>query len=523
MYNFVLRGGILKRLISLMLCFLIIFLTCGCSGSDSASSTVRIVMNYCPDNLDPQLAETDETLAIVRNCYEGLFRLDDGKLKKAACSDYIVSDDGLEWVFTLRDAKWSDGKKVTANDFIFGLHRALAPETVAPNAQLLSCIKGASDALVGKASPTTAGIRAEGKDKLVITLEKPEADLPEILTRAMCMPCRKDVFVKAGGRYGMSSELMVSNGPFRVSSVSTSIQIVANEHYNGKFTPKVARAVFTYGTTDSERINSINSDIANMAVISSASLDEADAADLDVTRFDDTAWAVIINPSEKVVGDKKVSAALKKAVSSATYEDAMPSGYLTFGGVIADALMVENKPYEQFAKKRNPLLGDKKASKELIDALKQHNGKLPALTMIYPADSQLKPVAARLAQYWQQELGAVINIEAVSADTLNSRTGSGDYQLALCPITSNDGTAVNAVRAFVGDDERSEFGFVVDGLSSLVGLSGSVTAQSISKAEDILMNQPNIIPIAISGRCYAYSGELKNIRLDMLQGQIALY
>ncbi|MBQ2705099.1 MAG: hypothetical protein IJF58_06100 [Clostridia bacterium] len=511
----------MKRILSLLLCLCLLFCASGCSGSDSASN-VRIAMGTLPVNIDPQLAESGEELAIVRNCFEGLFRFDGGKIKKAACSDYSVSEDGLTWTFTLRKgAKWSDGKSVSAKDFVFGIQRALNPDTIAPYASLLYCIKGGESALKGEADPSTAAVYDKG-GKVVIELVSPQKDLPEILSKAMCMPCREDVFTMAGGRYGMSSELIVCNGPYYLASIDKSVYILKNEHYKGDFKPLFNKTVFTYGATDSEKIESLSNDISALSTLSGSSIDEAKQANLDLTAFNDTAWMVVINPAAKVVGDSAVASALKSAVDSHSYADALPTGFEVFGGVVAPRLTANGKDYRSKNNGLPTLKANENARDKLVAALKSYSGKMPTLTMLYPEGYELKVTAARLAQQWQQ-LGVIINIEAVGIQSLNNRLASGDYQIALCSLSADDGNAVSSLRAFAGEDGNGNFGFTVDSVTAAIGVTGSVTKSQLEQAEKELLKSPHVMPIAVSGHYYVHTDDAKKIGLDMHQGGIKLY
>ncbi len=512
----------MKSVLSLLLCLSLLFCAGGCSGSDSASN-VRIAMGTLPVNIDPQLAESGEELAVVRNCFEGLFRFDGGKIKKAACSDYSVSEDGLTWTFTLRKgAKWSDGKAVTAKDFVFGIQRALNPDTIAPFASLLYCIKGGESALKGEADPSTAAVYDKG-GKVVIELVSPQKDLPEILSKAMCMPCREDVFTTAGGRYGMSSELIVCNGPYYLTSIDKSVYILKNEHYKGDFKPVFNKTVFTYGATDSEKIESLSNDISALSTLSGSSIDEAKQAGLDLTSFNDTAWMVIINPAAKVVGDSAVASALKSAVDSNSYADTLPTGFEVFGGVVAPRLTVNGKDYRSKKDGLPTLKANKNARDKLVAALKSYSGKMPTLTMLYPDGYELKSTAARLAQQWQQQLGVIINIEAVGTSALNTRLAAGDYQLALCSLSADDGNAVSALRAFAGEDGNGKFGFTADSVTAAIGVTGSVTKSQLEQAEKELLKAPHVMPVAISGHYYVHTDDAEKIGLDMHQGGIKLY
>jgi len=87
-------------------------------------------------SLDPQVVEDTAGSDIVRDLFEGLYNQDaDGGIAPGVALSHTVSDDNLTYTFTLRDdAKWSDGKPVTAGDFVYAWQRAVDPELASPYA-----------------------------------------------------------------------------------------------------------------------------------------------------------------------------------------------------------------------------------------------------------------------------------------------------------------------------------------------------------------------------------------------------
>ena len=63
---------------------------------------------------------------------------------------WTTSPDGLTWTFYLREALWSDGVPVTAEDFVFAWQRLLDPRTAAPYAYFLYLVKNAEAINAGK-------------------------------------------------------------------------------------------------------------------------------------------------------------------------------------------------------------------------------------------------------------------------------------------------------------------------------------------------------------------------------------
>ena len=95
--------------------------------------------------LDPALSVDTTSSEILRNSYEGLYRLENnGKLSPALVTKEKISSDGLTYTFSLqKNARWSNNDPVTAADFVFSWRRALTPQTGAANVQLFDGIKNA--------------------------------------------------------------------------------------------------------------------------------------------------------------------------------------------------------------------------------------------------------------------------------------------------------------------------------------------------------------------------------------------
>lgn len=115
--------------------------------STSDGSTLRINLASEPDKLDPALNSSVDGSALASNSFVGLFIFDeDSNAVPALCDSYTVSEDGLTYVFTLKDGlKWSDGSDLTAADFEYSWKRAADPQTAADYAYLFDVFATGDD------------------------------------------------------------------------------------------------------------------------------------------------------------------------------------------------------------------------------------------------------------------------------------------------------------------------------------------------------------------------------------------
>ena len=65
---------------------------------------------------------------VLNNVMEGLFRLSkNDEVIEAGVQKYEVSKDGKTYTFHLRDAKWSNGDPVTAQDYVYAWKQLINP------------------------------------------------------------------------------------------------------------------------------------------------------------------------------------------------------------------------------------------------------------------------------------------------------------------------------------------------------------------------------------------------------------
>ena len=183
-------------------------------GSDT------IVMNNGTEiqALDPALARGVPEHRVLNAVYEGLTRSDPKTYDPlpGVAERWDISKDGKTYTFHLRDCAWTDGKKVTAQDFVFSWRRILNPSFPSDYAHMLHVVKGAEPYNSKKTSdPLTVAIEAKDDRTLVVELEHPVPYFPELVTHYAFHPLRKDVIEKHGDAW-TRTENIVTNGPFKV-------------------------------------------------------------------------------------------------------------------------------------------------------------------------------------------------------------------------------------------------------------------------------------------------------------------
>jgi oligopeptide transport system substrate-binding protein len=171
-----------------------------------------------PETLDPNISTGTQDDAIMGDMMIGLMTEDPMcRPIPGMAKSWTTSPDGLTWTFSLREALWSDGVPVAAEDFVFSWQRILEPALAAPYAYFVYFLKNAAAINTGKVPRTALGARALNAHTLEMTLEHPTPYMLELLMHAATYPLPRHV-VTAKGRDWARPGNHVGNGAFSLKS-----------------------------------------------------------------------------------------------------------------------------------------------------------------------------------------------------------------------------------------------------------------------------------------------------------------
>jgi oligopeptide transport system substrate-binding protein len=152
-----------------------------------------------PETLDPSLSSGVQEEEIIGDLMEGLVAPDiEARPIPGLATHWTTSPDGLTWTFMLREALWSDGEPITADDFVFSWRRTLDPATASTYAYFLYPLKNGEAVNGGKMPGTALGARAIDARTLEVTLEHPAPYFLEMLTHEVMSPLPRHVVEKNG-------------------------------------------------------------------------------------------------------------------------------------------------------------------------------------------------------------------------------------------------------------------------------------------------------------------------------------
>ena len=361
-------------------------------------------------------------MSVFRHLFEGLYKLDEkGDLVPGQLKDEKVSDDGKTYTFTLRDdITWSDGKPVTAGDFVYGWK--YLKDSAGDYSTLLDLITDAT---------------AKDDKTLVVTLAYPCAYFHSLLAFPSAYPVREDIVKANGDSYATDPDKAVYNGPYELTDWTHQQSMTLTKRTD-------------YYDADKITVDSINwelmSDSATMAnsfksgdVIYSDTYPEEDADSLmdNGLHFEEgyNTYCTMFNLGDsgnEVLKDARVRKALSLAIDRERVinirglQDELADTYTPGGLTDADGTEFNSTVTPWFSDDHQK---DVDEAKELMKEAGYEDGKdFPALRYIVNNDSR-KTVAEAIVSDWKDALG----IDSITVETVEnffSARESGDFDIA---------------------------------------------------------------------------------------------
>lgn len=196
-----------RRLAAALLCAA----TLCASGALAQSGTLEIAIDTAPAGLDPHKVTAFSSFAVIGQIYEGLLEVNsDLGLEPALAESWTVSDDGLTYVFQIREGvQFHNDRSMTADDVVYSYERIVDPETASPQASRFAEVESAV---------------ATGEHEVTFTLTRPFAPFLSNLTNLFVVPR------EAVERLGDLQQEAVGTGPFVLDEVVPDTYV--RLHYN---------------------------------------------------------------------------------------------------------------------------------------------------------------------------------------------------------------------------------------------------------------------------------------------------
>ncbi|EGT0665325.1 oligopeptide ABC transporter substrate-binding protein OppA [Citrobacter werkmanii] len=458
-------------------------------------------------SLDPHKIEGVPESNISRDLFEGLLISDvDGKPSPGVAEKWDNKDFKV-WTFHLRkDAKWSDGTPVTAQDFVYSWQRLANPNTASPYASYLQYghIVNIDDIIAGKKPVTDLGVKAIDDHTFEVTLSEPVPYFYKLLVHSSVSPVPKAAVEKYGDKWTQPANI-VTNGAYKLKDWVVNERIVLERNTNYWDNAKTIINQVTYLPISSEvtdvnryRSGEIDMTYNNMPIELFQKLKKEIPNEVHVDPYLCT-YYYEINNQKAPFNDVRVRTALKLAmdrdiiVNKVKNQGDLPA--YSFTPPYTDgAKLVEPEWFKWSQEKRN-----EEAKKLLAEA--GYTAEKPlTFDLLYNTSDLHKKLAIAAASIWKKNLGANVKLENQEWKTFLDTRHQGNYDVSRAGWCADYNEPTSFLNMVLSDSSNNTVHYKSPSFDKLIADTLKVTDEAqrselYSKAEQQLDKDSAIVPV----------------------------
>lgn len=458
-------------------------------------------------SLDPHKIEGVPESNINRDLFEGLLISDvDGKPSPGVAEKWENKDFKV-WTFHLRkDAKWSDGTPVTAQDFVYSWQRLANPNTASPYASYLQYghIVNIDDIIAGKKPITDLGVKALDDHTFEVTLSEPVPYFYKLLVHSSVSPVPRAAVEKFGEKWTQPANI-ITNGAYKLKDWVVNERIVLERNTNYWDNAKTVINQVTYLPISSEvtdvnryRSGEIDMTYNNMPIELFQKLKKEIPNEVHVDPYLCT-YYYEINNQKAPFNDVRVRAALKLAldrdiiVNKVKNQGDLPA--YSFTPPYTDgAKLVEPEWFKWSQEKRN-----EEAKKLLAEA--GYTAEKPlTFDLLYNTSDLHKKLAIAAASIWKKNLGANVKLENQEWKTFLDTRHQGNYDVSRAGWCADYNEPTSFLNMVLSDSSNNTVHYKSPAFDKLIADTLKVTDEAqrselYSKAEQQLDKDSAIVPV----------------------------
>ncbi|MFD0048992.1 peptide ABC transporter substrate-binding protein [Actinomycetes bacterium NPDC127524] len=458
-----------------------------------------------PTSFDPAIGFDAVSWNALNNIMEGLTRLGkDNKPAPAAAKSWDISNDGKTYTFHLRpDAKWSNGDKVKAGDFVYAWKRLLDPKTGSSAAFLGYFIEGAEAYNTGKGSADDVKVAAKDDQTFEVTLTSAQAYFLSVIANPAFFPVDEKV-AKENPKWFAEAKSFVGNGPFNLTGWTHDSEMTMKK--NDKYWD--AKSV----KLDKVHWAMVDDTNTEYQMFKKGDLDKSDVpSDLAESLFKDPKLHIEDQAGEyfyrfNLTKEPFQNANIRKAFAMAVDQKEMVDyvtknkekeayGFVSYG--------FKDPSGKDFRETNGDLVKtDPKQAKELLKKGMQEEGysKLPQVTLTYSTDDVHKKIAEALQGMFKKNLNVDVKLANMEANVFVTEQKAIKLQLSRSSFLADYADPINFLENFQTGHSMNRTGWSnkeYDQLIKDAKTEGDETKrfELMYKAEKVLFQDMPIIPI----------------------------
>ena len=495
------------------------------SAVDEDANSISIIIREEPPQLNSSRATDAISGMVLGHVMEGLVRMGlDDRLEGAVAERWEVTP--TQATFWLREnAKWSDGRPVTAADFIFAWQTALKPETGSQYAFLLFAIQNAEAINQGTLPASALGVSAPNPYTLVIDLARPVPFFDKTLVFPTFLPIREDFYNATNGRFGADADQLLYNGPFQISQWvhGSSMTFKRNPHFWNQDEIHLDAIHVPYITSDATAsLNFFKDDKIAITGLQAENLIEAMRMGWQIRQHrDGTVFFLEFNHRQgRVTDNVNLRRALQLALDmdEMVYKVTKLPGYEPGVSLFPGWLMGEEKLLRQEYPPEKITPDASLAKQHLQKALQELGLSKPPTLVLLTGDN---PISSVQSEWVQQTLKTKLGINAkIDKQIFKQRLAkmtSGEFDIVLAgwgpdyndPLTFGDLFA-SWNKNNRGEYHSPELDVLIDIAQSR--LEPAVRMQAFGDIQQHLIDQAVLLPMYERGVTYVVDPRVKQLK-----------
>ncbi|SME41385.1 Dipeptide-binding protein DppE precursor [Bacillus mobilis] len=502
------------------------------SDTEAKKQVLNVTVSEEIPSLDTAKTMDGTSAHVMQNIFEGLYVLDDQDQPiPAVAKSFKRSEDGKKYTFDLRkDAKWSNGDSVTANDFMFAWKRAINPETASQYAYMLFHVKNAKEINKGTMALDNLGVKAINDYKLEVELEQPIPYFLQLLALPIYLPQHESFLKEQGKNYALEPSNLIYNGPFVLEKWKheQEFQLKKNASYWDEKKVKLDEINFQIVKDTMTAVNLYEAGNLDRVPINSQFVDKY-KGNKELHMSSEPGMAMLrFNEKNNALANKKV----RQSISLALNKEDFVTHFINNGAKSASGLVpaghINEETGKDFRKENGDLSPyDLQNAKKIWTEAKKELGvdevNLEFLT--YEQDN-----AKRMAEYIKGDLekhlqGLTIQIKQQPFKQKLQLEQTGDYDISMANWGPDYKDPISYLELFTTDNQNNKMNYsnrhydeLIKKAKSDLVLDQKKRWEALQEAERTLLEDAAIAPLYQMGSAYVQKDYVKGIEKHQFGG-----